>query len=113
MTEFTKADADAWDAAFHERLRRPLPEHVQTDLSLCTAIDSLGVSLKALRMALESANNALGVLGLPDENGRLTEGCEMRSRWCAATQLLTAAITTVETDGSDVIKAVKTLLAVE
>ncbi len=113
MTEFTQADAEAMHQAFIERLRRPLPEHVQTDLSACTAIDSLSVSLKALRMALESANNALGVLGLPDEDGHLTEGCEMRSRWCAATQLLTAAITTVETDGGDVIKAVKTMLALE
>jgi hypothetical protein len=85
MTEFTQADAEAMHQAFIERLRRPLPEHVQTDLSACTAIDSLSVSLKALRMALESANNALGVLGLPDEDGHLTEGCEMRSRWCAAT----------------------------
>jgi hypothetical protein len=96
-----------------KRLRRPLPPQVRVELAACTAIDSLGVSLKALRMALESAHTALGDLGLPDEHGHLTEGCEMRRRWCAATQVFTAAVTQVETDGNGVIKAVKTMLALD
>jgi hypothetical protein len=96
-----------------ERLSRPMPPQVVMEIDTCSLVDKLGVSLQALRMALEAANQAPGVLGLPDENGHLTEACELRSRWHAALQLLTAAITSVESDAGDLIQATKASLGIE
>ncbi len=79
----------------------------------CVAIDKLTVSLQALRMALTASDLAPAELGLPDDDGHLTEACELRNRWTAASLLLNAAVTTVQSDGTGVIKAIKTMLALE
>jgi hypothetical protein len=96
-----------------DRLSRPIPPQMTAELDACSIVDRLGVSLQALRMALEAANQAPGVLGMPDADGRATEASELRSRWFAALQLLTAAITSVESDAGDLIQATKASLGIE
>ncbi len=102
---------NAEDATWPKRLQQPIQAHVQSDLSPCTTVDSLGVAWSALRLALEAASQAFGFLSLPDEDRRPVDSCEMRSRWCAGIQLLTTAVRIIETDGPEVVKLVRTILA--
>jgi hypothetical protein len=99
------------DAAGNSR-SIPLPADVNVALAACGAIDCLATSLLALGMAFEASNKAIGLLGLPDEEGRYTEACELRDRWIAASTLLKAAIAAVDQDGNTVITQVKCMLAI-
>ena len=88
-----------------------MPPEAARELAACTAIDALGVSLRALRLAMAVAADAPGTLGLPDEAGKLGEAGELRARWAAAHLLLRGVADAIERDGEAVISAVKTMLA--
>ena len=90
-----------------------MPPEAARELAACTAIDRLGVSLRALKMAMAAAVDAPGTLGLPDETGKLGEAGELRARWAATHLLLRGVTDAVERDGDAVINAVKAMLALE
>ena len=75
------------------------------------AIDALGLSLRALRLAMAIFADAAGTPGPEDEAGKLDEAEELRARWSAAHIVLRAVADVVVREGEAVIGAVKAMLA--